>query len=429
MRQDESDQGTIAVIGLGYVGLPLAVEFARQRRVLGFDIRAARIAELQDGCDATLEVDPADLQATADNLAFSSDPEALSACSIFIVTVPTPIDKANRPDLGPLIRATESVGRALSARALVIYESTVYPGCTRDICAPILEKLSGLTLNRDFFLGYSPERANPGDRQHRLTTITKVTSGSTPEAAETVDRLYGTIVTAGTHKAPSIEVAEAAKVIENTQRDLNIALMNELSIVFQRLGIDTLDVLAAAGTKWNFLPFRPGLVGGHCIGVDPYYLTHRAQEVGYHPEVILAGRRINDRMGHHVADQVARLMMSRGLPVVGSRILVMGIAFKEDCPDIRNSRVIDLVTDLKQFNAVVDVWDPWVAPEECEREFGFACLTEEPDPATYDGIVLAVGHRQFAAMGAAAIRGLGRDNAAFYDVKGVFAREDTDGRL
>ncbi|WP_246716092.1 nucleotide sugar dehydrogenase [Aurantimonas sp. DM33-3] len=429
MRQDESDQGTIAVIGLGYVGLPLAVEFARQRRVLGFDIRAARIAELQDGCDATLEVDPADLQATAANLAFSSDPEVLSACSIFIVTVPTPIDKANRPDLGPLIRATESVGRALSAGALVIYESTVYPGCTRDICAPILEKLSGLTLNRDFFLGYSPERANPGDRQHRLTTITKVTSGSTPEAAETVDRLYGTIVTAGTHKAPSIEVAEAAKVIENTQRDLNIALMNELSIVFQRLGIDTLDVLAAAGTKWNFLPFRPGLVGGHCIGVDPYYLTHRAQEVGYHPEVILAGRRINDRMGHHVADQVARLMMSRGLPVVGSRILIMGIAFKEDCPDIRNSRVIDLVSDLKQFNAVVDVWDPWVAPEECEREFGFTCLTEAPDPATYDGIVLAVGHRQFAAMGAAAIRGLGREKAAFYDVKGVFAREETDGRL
>jgi len=428
VRKLDLDDQTIAVIGLGYVGLPLAVEFGRKRRVVGFDIRHERIAELQGGRDATLEVDAAGL-AAAELVTFTTNPDALKACGVFIVAVPTPIDRANRPDLGPLVRASETVGKAISEGAVVIYESTVYPGCTRDVCVPILERLSGLTLNEGFFLGYSPERANPGDKQHRLTTITKVTSGSTPDAAEAVDRLYGSIITAGTHKASSIEVAEAAKIIENTQRDLNIALMNELSIIFDRLGIDTLDVLAAARTKWNFLPFKPGLVGGHCIGVDPYYLTHRAQEVGYHPEVILAGRRINDRMGHYVADQVARSMMSRGLPVVGSRILVMGIAFKENCPDLRNSKVIDIVDDLRQCNAQIDVWDPWVSPEDCRREFGFDCLTTAPDEAVYDGIVLAVGHSRFAEMGAAAIRRLGREGAVLYDVKGIFAEHETDGRL
>ncbi len=318
----------------------------------------------------TLEVDPDDLK-QAEQIEFTDDAKALRQCGIFIVTVPTPIDKANRPDLKPLILATETVGKALREGGVVIYESTVYPGCTREVCVPILEKLSGLKLNEGFYVGYSPERANPGDREHRLTTITKVTSGSTPEAADAIDALYGSIVTAGTHKASSIEVAEAAKVIENTQRDLNIALMNELAIIFNRLGIDTLEVLAAAQTKWNFLPFRPGLVGGHCIGVDPYYLTHKAQEAGYHPEVILAGRRINDGMGRYVADQVARLMMKRGFPVVGSRILVMGLAFKENCPDIRNSKAIDIVWELKQFNALVDVWDPWVPADDLPGRGGF----------------------------------------------------------
>ncbi|MBB4004818.1 UDP-N-acetyl-D-galactosamine dehydrogenase [Aurantimonas endophytica] len=422
------DLCSIAVIGLGYVGLPLAVEFSRTRKVVGFDIRAERIAALQQGQDVTREVD-ADGLAAATFATFTSETADIAECGIFIVTVPTPIDQANRPDLSPLISATEIVGKAISEGAYVIFESTVYPGCTRDVCVPILERLSGLKLNEGFFVGYSPERANPGDKEHRVTTITKVTSGSTPEAADFVDLLYGSIVTAGTHKASSIEVAEAAKVIENTQRDLNIALMNELSIIFERLGIDTLEVLAAAGTKWNFLPFRPGLVGGHCIGVDPYYLTHRAQEVGYHPEVILAGRRINDRMGAYVANQVARLMMRRGCPVVGSRILVMGIAFKENCPDIRNSKVIDIIRELQGFNAEIDVWDPWVAPGDCRRELGLECLAEAPEPATYDGIVLAVGHREFAAMGADAIRALGREGAVFYDVKGVFAKTETDGRL
>ena len=356
------DDKKIAVIGLGYVGLPLAMEFAKKRPVTGFDIRRARIDELRRGSDATLEVEPEELK-RAEGIEFTDDAEALRQCGIFIITVPTPIDKANRPDLTPLIRATETVGKSLGKGGVVVYEFTVYPGCTRDVCVPILEKLSGLKLNEGFYVGYSPERANPGDREHRLTTITKVTSGSTPEAADAIDKLYGSIVIAGTHKASSIEVAEAAKVIENTQRDLNIALMNELAIIFNRLGIDTLEVLAAAQTKWNFLPFRPGLVGGHCIGVDPYYLTHRAQEAGYHPEVILAGRRINDGMGRYVADQVARLMMKRGFPVVGSRILVMGLAFKENCPDIRNSKAIDIVRELQQFNARVDVWDPWISAE------------------------------------------------------------------
>jgi UDP-N-acetyl-D-galactosamine dehydrogenase len=325
--------------------------------------------------------------------------------------------------------ATETVGRHMGQGALVIYESTVYPGCTRNVCAPILEQLSGLRLNDGFFLGYSPERINPGDKSHRLTQITKVTSGSSPEAADAVHRLYGSIISAGTYKASSIEVAEAAKIIENTQRDINIALMNELAIIFHRLGIDTLEVLAAAATKWNFLPFKPGLVGGHCIGVDPYYLTHRAQEVGYHPEVVLAGRRINDQMGRYVADQVARLMMKRRMPVVGSRILVLGISFKEDCPDLRNSKVVDIVREFRQLNAEVDVWDPWTSPEECRREYGIECLREEPEPGGYDAVVVAVGHRQFACRGAAGLRAFGKPEALFYDVKGIFGKDESDGRL
>ncbi len=422
------DGKKIAVIGLGYVGLPLALEFARLRPVVGFDIRRQRIDELLAGRDGTLEVDPADL-ANAGRIEFTTDPEALRACEIFIVTVPTPIDEANQPDLQPLIAATETVGRALRPGGTVIYESTVYPGCSREVCAPILERESGLKLNSGFFLGYSPERANPGDRNHRLTNIVKVTSGSTPEVAEAVDGLYASIVKAGTHRASSIEVAEAAKVIENTQRDLNIALMNELAIIFNKLGIDTLEVLAAAQTKWNFIPFRPGLVGGHCIGVDPYYLTHRAQEAGYHPEVILAGRRINDGMGRYVADQVVRLMMRRGFPVVGSRVLVMGLAFKENCPDMRNSKAIDIVEELRQYNAAVDVWDPWISAEtRGERpEVGF--IPGQPEAGVYDAVIVAVGHRDFVEMGLAGVRALGKPGAILYDVKGIFGKGESDGRL
>jgi UDP-N-acetyl-D-galactosamine dehydrogenase len=422
------DDKTIAVIGLGYVGLPLAMEFAKTRPVVGFDIRRERIDELLAGRDSTLEVDPVDLK-QAGRIELTDDPEALGQCGVFIVTVPTPIDRANRPDLKPLVMATETVGKALREGGVVIYESTVYPGCTREVCVPILERLSGLKLNEGFYVGYSPERANPGDRNHRLTSIVKVTSGSTSEAADAIDALYGSIVRAGTHKASSIEVAEAAKVIENTQRDLNIALMNELAIIFNRLGIDTLEVLAAAQTKWNFMPFRPGLVGGHCIGVDPYYLTHKAQEAGYHPEVILAGRRINDGMGRYVADQVARLMMRRGFPVVGSRILVMGLAFKENCPDIRNSKAIDIVRELKQFNALVDVWDPWVSPETCRNETDLERLSELPAHGVYDAVVVAVGHREFVETGAAGVQALGKDGAVLYDVKGIFGKDEADGRL
>lgn len=421
------DDKKIAVIGLGYVGLPLAMEFARTRSVVGFDIRPERIAEMRAGHDSTLEVDPADL-AHPEHIAFTDDAERLHGCGIFIVTVPTPIDKANRPDLTPLIRASETVGKALTKGGVVIYESTVYPGCTREICVPLLEKHSGLTLNEDFFVGYSPERANPGDRTHRLTSIVKVTSGSTQDAAEAIDGLYRSIVTAGTHRASSIEVAEAAKVIENTQRDLNIALMNELSIIFNRLGIDTLEVLAAAQTKWNFLPFRPGLVGGHCIGVDPYYLTHKAQQAGYHPEVILAGRRINDGMGRYVADQVARLMMKRGFPVVGSRILVMGLAFKENCPDIRNSKAIDIVRELMEFNATVQVWDPWVAAETRKHEAGIDFVSE-PVEGAYDAVIVAVGHEQFVEKGVTGVRAFGKHGSVLYDVKGIFGKDETDGRL
>jgi UDP-N-acetyl-D-galactosamine dehydrogenase len=418
----------IAIIGLGYVGLPLAVEFGKKRRVLGFDVNTARIAELQSGQDHTLEVSPEELE-TANHLSFSSNPEDLKACQVFIVTVPTPVDKANRPDLTPLVKASETVGRAMPANAIVIYESTVYPGATEEVCVPVLEKFSGKKFNADFFCGYSPERINPGDKEHRLPSIKKVTSGSTPEVGEAVDQLYKQIITAGTHKASSIKVAEAAKVIENTQRDVNIALMNELSLIFNRLGIDTLEVLQAAGTKWNFLPFRPGLVGGHCIGVDPYYLTHKAQEVGYHSEVILAGRRINDSMGTYVADQTVKLMLRKNLPVLGSRVLVLGLTFKENCPDLRNTKVVDIVKALQAYNTQVDVYDPWIDVAEAQREYGLTCLVQAPQNGHYAAVVLAVGHKQFVSLGEQGIKALGQNGAVIYDVKSLLPLGATDGRL
>lgn len=419
---------TIAVIGLGYVGLPLAVEFGKRRPVIGFDVRPERIAELEQYRDSTREVTSEEL-AAARYLTYSSDQDDLARCGVFIVAVPTPIDRANRPDLTALVKASEFVGRAMGRGAVVVYESTVYPGCTREVCVPMLERASGLTFNEDFFVGYSPERVNPGDPSHRLPMITKVTSGSTPEAARAIDALYGSIITAGTHLVSSIEVAEAAKVIENTQRDLNIALMNELAIIFHKLGLDTREVLAAAATKWNFLPFTPGLVGGHCIGVDPYYLTYRAQEIGYHPEVILAGRRINDYMGTHVADRVALLMMKKGFPVVGSRILILGASFKENCPDIRNSKVTDVIRRLREYNAVVEVWDPWIDSSEARREFGLEVENCEPTVGRYDAVILAVAHREFAAMGAERVRAFGKPGAVFFDVKGVFGKGESCGRL
>jgi len=420
-------QSRIAVIGLGYVGLPLAAEFGRTRPVVGFDVKPARIAELRAGHDATRELTGDDL-AAAVHLEITDDRAALEQCQIFIVTVPTPVDAAKRPDLTPLIRASETVAAALKTGDTVIYESTVFPGCTQEVCVPVLEKMSGLKHNVDFFTGYSPERINPGDKLHRLTTIRKVTSGSTPEAAQAIDALYGEIIEAGTYLAPSIAVAEAAKVIENTQRDVNIALMNELSLLFQKLNLDTLEVLEAAGTKWNFLPFRPGLVGGHCIGVDPYYLTHKAIEVGHHPEVIMAGRRINDSMGPHVADRTARLMMRAGFPVVGSKVLVMGLTFKEDCPDLRNSKVIDVITALKNYNADVEVHDPQAEPDEARAEYGVD-LVKTLEPGRYDAVVLAVNHAEYREMGAAGVRALGRDGAILFDVKGTFAKDESDGRL
>lgn len=418
----------IAIIGLGYVGLPLAVEFGKKRQVIGFDINAKRIAELQGGRDHTLETTPEELKAAA-QLAFTSHPDDLRDSAVFIVTVPTPIDNANRPDLTPLIKASETVGKVMPAGAIVIFESTVYPGATEEVCVPVLEKFSGKKFNVDFFCGYSPERINPGDKEHRLPTIKKVTSGSTPEVAETVDQLYREIITAGTHKASSIKVAEAAKVIENTQRDVNIALMNELSLIFHRLGIDTLEVLQAAGTKWNFLPFRPGLVGGHCIGVDPYYLTHKAVEVGYHPEVILAGRRINDNMASHVADEVIKLMLRKNVPVLGSKVLVLGLTFKENCPDVRNTKVVDIVHTLQGYNTQVDVFDPWIDVAEAEHEYGLRCLSEMPAPGQYAAVVLAVGHHQFVTLGEAGIKALGRPDAVLFDVKSLLPLGAADGRL
>jgi UDP-N-acetyl-D-galactosamine dehydrogenase len=419
---------TIAVIGLGYVGLPLAVEFGKVRATIGFDINAKRVTELQGGQDHTLECSPEEL-AEASHLCYSSESNDLKQANIFIVTVPTPVDQANRPDMTPLVKASETVGRVLKAGDIVIYESTVYPGATEEVCVPVLEKFSGLKFNQDFFCGYSPERINPGDKEHRLPTIKKVTSGSTSAVAEEVDQLYKQIITAGTHKASSIKVAEAAKVIENTQRDVNIALMNELSLIFHKLGIDTLEVLQAAGTKWNFLPFRPGLVGGHCIGVDPYYLTHKAQEVGYHPEVILAGRRINDSMASHVADETVKLMLRKGLPVLGSKVLVLGLTFKENCPDVRNTKVVDIVNALQGYNTQVDVYDPWIDLVEAEHEYGLKCLDKVPAAGQYSAIVLAVGHKQFTELGEHGIKAWGQPNAVLFDVKSILPLGTADGRL
>ena len=417
----------LAVIGLGYVGLPLAVEFAKKRPVIGFDINQSRVKELQGGRDHTLEVEPEGLKA-AKYISYTADPEDLREANTFIVTVPTPIDEYKRPDLTPLLKASEMLGKVLSKGDIVIYESTVYPGATEDDCVPVLEKFSGLTFNEDFFVGYSPERINPGDKDRRVTNITKVTSGSTPEVAELIDQLYQQIITVGTHKAASIKVAEAAKVIENTQRDVNIALINELAIIFNRLGIDTQAVLEAAGTKWNFLPFRPGLVGGHCIGVDPYYLTHKAQSIGYHPEIILAGRRLNDGMGTYVVAQLIKAMTKKRIQVQESRILVMGLTFKENCPDLRNTRVVDIVNELAEYNINVDVYDPWVDPEECEREYGIKPIQTLKE-GTYDGIVLAVAHEQFKAMGIDKIRAIGKDEHVLYDLKYVYDADSVDIRL
>jgi UDP-N-acetyl-D-glucosamine/UDP-N-acetyl-D-galactosamine dehydrogenase len=417
----------IAVIGLGYVGLPLAVAFAAEHDVVGFDIGAERIAELRRGGDRTLEVAPAELKAAA-RLTFSDDPAALAGCNVFIVTVPTPIDEHKRPDLSALMAASRTVGAAIGQGGVVIYESTVYPGATEEDCVPVVAEVSGLAFNRDFFAGYSPERANPGDPDHRLADIVKVTAGSTPEAADFVDALYSSVVRAGTHRASSIRVAEAAKVIENTQRDLNIALVNEFALIFHRLGVDTQEVLAAAATKWNFLNFRPGLVGGHCIGVDPYYLTHKAETLGYRPEVILAGRRINDGMGGYVARELVKEVIRRGVAVKGARVLVMGLAFKENTPDLRNTRVIDIVRELADYGVAVDVWDPWIDAAGAREEYGID-LSDEPPAGAYDGIVLAVAHRQFADLGAARIRGYGRPGAVLFDVKAMLAKGEADLRL
>jgi UDP-N-acetyl-D-galactosamine dehydrogenase len=421
------DTTKIGIIGLGYVGLPLAVEFGKRYDTVGFDINSARIDKLRAGLDHTLEVDAAELAAAA-HLAFSAELADIASCNVYIVTVPTPIDSAKRPDLAPLVKASEALGKVLGSGDVVVYESTVYPGCTEEVCVPILERVSGLVYNRDFFAGYSPERINPGDKLHRVTTILKVTSGSTPEVADFVDRLYGSIITAGTHKASSMKVAEAAKVIENTQRDLNIALVNDLAILFNKLGIDTLEVLEAAGTKWNFLPFRPGLVGGHCISVDPYYLTHKAQEVGHHPDVILAGRRTNDSMGQYVASEVIRLMVRKGINPVRARILVLGLAFKENCPDLRNTRVVDIVAALQGYSAEVDIHDPWVDPAEAQHEYAVTTV-DQPQPGRYDAVIVAVGHRQFVALGAEGIRAFGKPQCVVYDVKYVLPRSAVDGRL
>lgn len=417
----------IAVVGLGYVGLPLAVEFGKQFPVTGFDIKPERIAALCEERDETLETEPEELRA-ATHLRFSTDVEALRDCTVYIVTVPTPIDAHKRPDLRPLIGASETVGRVLKPGDTVIFESTVYPGCTEEDCVPVLERVSGLRFNRDFTVGYSPERINPGDKQHRLPNIRKVTSGSTPETAERIDALYGRIITAGTYKAESIKVAEAAKVIENTQRDLNIALINELAIIFNKLGIDTEAVLNAAGTKWNFLPFRPGLVGGHCIGVDPYYLTDKAEAIGYHPEIILAGRRLNDGMGTYVAGQLVKAMLKKRNPVKDARVLVMGLTFKEDCPDLRNSKVFDVIDELADFGMHVDACDPMINPSKLSKASTFN-LVEEPEKGRYDCVILAVAHQRFVEMGAGEIRQLGGENHIFFDLKSVFEVEESDLRL
>jgi len=417
----------IAVIGLGYVGLPLAVEFSKKIATTGFDLKAERIAELERGIDVTREVTKDELQ-QAGKLQFTNSIDDLGDCNVFIVAVPTPIDANKRPDLRPLEGASRTVGKALKEGDVVIYESTVYPGATEEVCIPILEKVSGLQFNKDFFAGYSPERINPGDHEHRLPTIVKVTSGSTPEIADFVNDLYGTIITAGTFKASSIKVAEAAKVIENTQRDVNIALINELALIFNRLNINTLEVLKAAGTKWNFLPFRPGLVGGHCIGVDPYYLTHKAQEVGYHPEMILAGRRLNDDMGRYIASEIVKLMLKKRIHVADANILIMGLTFKENCPDLRNTRVVDIIKELGSYGANIEVYDPWADKKEAERMYGVTMIKDLPINH-YDGVVLAVAHKEFTNLKAEDFKKTCRQLAVVYDVKHALPEEIVDGGL
>ena len=417
----------IAIVGLGYVGLPLAVEFGKHYQTLGFDINQARIAELSDGVDHTLEVSSDELK-QATKLRYSCNLDDLRQANVYIVTVPTPIDEHRQPDLTPLVKASETLGKVIKAGDIVIYESTVYPGATEEDCIPVIERVSGLKYNVDFFAGYSPERINPGDKEHRVTTIKKVTSGSTAEVAEFVDSLYGSIITAGTYKASSIRVAEAAKVIENTQRDLNIALINELAVIFNKLGIDTEEVLLAAGTKWNFLPFRPGLVGGHCIGVDPYYLTHKAQAIGYHPEVILAGRRINDSMGRYVVGELVKAMIKRSIQVNGAKVLVMGLTFKENCPDLRNTKVIDIIKELKEYNIQADIIDPWCSNDEATNLYGLH-ITSEPQEGVYDAIVIAVAHHEFRALGGDKIRSFGRTNHVLYDLKYLLDKSQVDIRL
>lgn len=418
---------TVGIIGLGYVGLPLAVEFGKKFKTIGFDINQSRVTELCAGIDSTLECSSDELK-EALTLSYSASTEDLKKCTVYIVTVPTPIDEHKQPDLTPLVKASEMLGKVVNKGDIIIYESTVYPGATEETCIPVVERFSGLTFNKDFYAGYSPERINPGDKEHRVTNILKVTSGSTPEIAEQVDQLYRSIITAGTHKASSIKVAEAAKVIENTQRDVNIALINELSIIFNKLNIDTLEVLEAAGTKWNFLPFRPGLVGGHCIGVDPYYLTHKAQSVGYHPEMILAGRRLNDGMGAYVVSQLVKNMLKKQIQVDGANVLVMGLTFKENCPDLRNTKITDIVSELKEYNINVDITDPWCSSDEAEHEYGLS-LTESPSQSHYDAIILAVAHNEFKELGAENIHKLGKESHVLYDLKYVLPKEQVDMRL
>ena len=417
----------VAIIGLGYVGLPLAVEFGKKIPVIGFDIHQKRIDELQSGQDHTLEVSPEELK-LATHLSYTTNLQQLADCNLFIVTVPTPIDEFKQPDLTPLVKASESIAKVLKKGDVVVYESTVYPGATEEVCIPVLEKNSGLKFNQDFYAGYSPERINPGDKLHRVTNILKITSGSTPEVADYVDQVYNLIIEAGTHKAASIKVAEAAKVIENTQRDVNIALINELALIFNKMGIDTEAVLQAAGTKWNFLPFRPGLVGGHCIGVDPYYLTHKAQAIGYHPEIILAGRRLNDGMGAYVVTQLVKAMLKKRIQVEDAKVLILGLSFKENCPDIRNTRIIDIVNELKEYHTQIDVYDPWVDAAEAEHEYGISPISNLEN-GKYDAVILAVAHQQFKVMGADAIRALGKADHVLYDLKYVLSQAESDLRL
>lgn len=420
------EKATIGIIGLGYVGLPLAVEFGKKFKTIGFDINQSRVAELCDGVDSTLECSSDELK-EALTLNYSASTEDLKKCNVYIVTVPTPIDEHKQPDLTPLVKASEMLGKVIGKGDIIIYESTVYPGATEETCIPVVERVSGLRFNKDFFAGYSPERINPGDKEHRVTNILKVTSGSTPEVAEQVDQLYKSIIIAGTYKASSIKVAEAAKVIENTQRDVNIALINELSIIFNKLDIDTLEVLEAAGTKWNFLPFRPGLVGGHCIGVDPYYLTHKAQSVGYHPEMILAGRRLNDGMGAYVVSQLVKNMLKKKIQVDSANVLVMGLTFKENCPDLRNTKVTDIISELKEYNINVDVTDPWCSSVQAEHEYGLSLI--KPEENKYDAIILAVAHNEFKELGVENIRKLGKENHVLYDLKYLLPKESVDMRL